>query len=263
MSQKALAQYRFEDDSEEEEEEEEFDVADYEKRGFSKCSAGKNSGGSGDSSHKLKRLDSVYDSEDAYVDEDEDEDEEKEEYEVYSGKKRKRHSSNPFIDDQALVATDDEDDDYERGEVDRDFIEPDEDIPEEHEATMMGHRRLEVDVDVDEFERRIHQRYSSHAYLEDEGIDEINDVEQQALLPSIKDPKLWMVKCAKRIDRGSREMQIRSVISPHYLKNYIYIEADKSAHVIEVYNNPHFSKFVFLSIIWISTDIIFSMLAKV
>ncbi|KAI3839833.1 hypothetical protein MKW98_010138, partial [Papaver atlanticum] len=129
------------------------------------------------------------------------------------------------------------------------FIEPDEDIPEEHEATRMQHRRMlpqeDEEVDVDEFERRIRQRYSSQSYLE-KGIDEISDVEQQALLPSIKDPKLWMVKCAmgrereaavclmqKRIDRGHREMQIRSVISPHYLKNYIYVEADKSAHVTE------------------------------
>ncbi|MCL7043357.1 hypothetical protein MKW94_000940, partial [Papaver nudicaule] len=39
-----------------------------------------------------------------------------------------------------------------------------------------------------------------------------------------------MQKC---IDRGRREMQIRSVIAPDYLKNYIYVEADKSAHVIE------------------------------
>ncbi|KAI3885878.1 hypothetical protein MKX03_008399, partial [Papaver bracteatum] len=129
------------------------------------------------------------------------------------------------------------------------FIEPDEDIPEEHEATRMQHLHMlpqeDEEVDVDEFERRIRQRYSSQSYLE-EGIDEISDVEQQALLPSIKDPKLWMVKCAmgrereaavclmqKRIDRGHREMQIRSVISPQYLKNYIYVEADKSAHVIE------------------------------
>lgn len=120
MSNKTLAQHRHdEDDSDEDEDEEgEFDVAEYERRGFSKSSAG------GDSSHKLRRLDSLYDSSaDEYdsEDEDEDEDEEREEDEMYSssGRKRKRHSSNPFIDDQAIVATDDEDDDYERGEVDR------------------------------------------------------------------------------------------------------------------------------------------------
>lgn len=40
-----------------------------------------------------------------------------------------------------------------------------------------------------------------------------------------------MQKC---IDRGP-EMQIRSAIALDHLKNYIYIEADKEAHVREVY----------------------------
>lgn len=37
----------------------------------------------------------------------------------------------------------------------------------------------------------------------------------------------------KSIDKGS-ELQIRSVIALDHLKNYIYIEADKEAHVREV-----------------------------
>lgn len=40
-----------------------------------------------------------------------------------------------------------------------------------------------------------------------------------------------MQKC---IDRGP-EMQIRSAIALDHLKNYVYIEADKEAHVREVY----------------------------
>lgn len=44
-----------------------------------------------------------------------------------------------------------------------------------------------------------------------------------------------MQKC---IDRGP-EMQIRSAIALDHLKNYIYIEADKEAHVREVYDNPY------------------------
>lgn len=39
-----------------------------------------------------------------------------------------------------------------------------------------------------------------------------------------------MQKC---IDRGA-ELQIRSAIALDHLKNYIYIEADKEAHVKEV-----------------------------
>ena len=40
----------------------------------------------------------------------------------------------------------------------------------------------------------------------------------------------------KYIDKGSElHLQIRSVIALDHLKNYIYIEADKEAHVREVY----------------------------
>lgn len=38
----------------------------------------------------------------------------------------------------------------------------------------------------------------------------------------------------KFIDRGS-DMQIRSVVALDHLKNYIYIKADKEAHVKEVF----------------------------
>ncbi|MCL7042127.1 hypothetical protein MKW94_014316 [Papaver nudicaule] len=255
MSQKTLMKNRYHDeDEEDEEDEEEFDVAEYERRGFSKSSGGKNSSGGagGGGGQRTKRLDAMYDSADEYDEDDDEDDEEEDEEEMYasSSKKRKRHA-NPFIDDQAVVATDDEYDDSD-GEVDRDFIDPgDEAVPEEtHEARMARHQRLlppepDDEVDVEEFERRIHQRYSSQSYVEDH-IEDISDVEQQALLPSVRDPKLWIVKCFagrereaaiclmhKCIDRGRREMQIRSVIAPDYLKNYIYVEADKSAHVIE------------------------------
>lgn len=37
----------------------------------------------------------------------------------------------------------------------------------------------------------------------------------------------------KYIDKGS-ELQIRSAIALDHLKNYIYVEADKEAHVREV-----------------------------
>lgn len=76
------------------------------------------------------------------------------------------------------------------------FIENDE-VPEE-----VDHRRphrpsfnaLEEE-DVEALERRVQERFykSSHQMEYDE---ETTDVDQQALLPSVRDPKLWMVKCA-------------------------------------------------------------------
>ncbi|KAL5721394.1 hypothetical protein ACHQM5_005046 [Ranunculus cassubicifolius] len=96
---------------------------------------------------------------------------------------------------------------------------------------------------MDALERSIQERYMRQDNLDYD--EETNDVEQQALLPSVRDPKLWMVKCAighereaavclmqKAIDRGP-ELQIRSVVALDHLKNYIYVEADKEAHVKE------------------------------
>lgn len=97
--------------------------------------------------------------------------------------------------------------------------------------------------DLEEMARRIQERYGKQRLAEYD--EETTDVEQQALLPSVRDPKLWMVKCAigreretavclmqKYIDKGS-ELQIRSAIALDHLKNYIYVEADKEAHVRE------------------------------
>ncbi|KAG8077061.1 hypothetical protein GUJ93_ZPchr0006g45722 [Zizania palustris] len=96
--------------------------------------------------------------------------------------------------------------------------------------------------DIDEIERQVRERYARSSHIEYG--EETAEVEQQALLPSVKDPKLWMVKCAigheretaiclmqKFIDR--QDLQIKSVVALDHLKNYIYVEAEKEAHVRE------------------------------
>lgn len=42
----------------------------------------------------------------------------------------------------------------------------------------------------------------------------------------------------KSIDKGP-ELQIRSAIALDHLKNFIYVEADKEAHVIEVQHDAY------------------------
>lgn len=79
-----------------------------------------------------------------------------------------------------------------------DFIDPGADLPDEDDRRM--HRRPllpreDDQEDVDEIERRIQERYAARS-LNVEYDEEATDVEQQALLPSVRDPKLWMVKCA-------------------------------------------------------------------
>ncbi|OEL21483.1 putative transcription elongation factor SPT5-like protein 1 [Dichanthelium oligosanthes] len=102
---------------------------------------------------------------------------------------------------------------------------------------------VDDEEDVQEYLRRLLRKKtetSSHFDYD----EEVTEVEQQALLPSVKDPKLWMVKCAigheretavclmqKFIDRP--DLQIKSVVALEHLKNFIYIEAEKEAHVKE------------------------------
>ncbi|XP_044511668.1 putative transcription elongation factor SPT5 homolog 1 isoform X2 [Mangifera indica] len=186
----------------------------------------------------------------------EDEDEEEEDYddgdEDYGGgggggrkHKAKRRTGSNFIDWEAQV---DSEEDEEEEEGDDDFIaDGGADLPDEVGGRGIHRRPLlpreDEAEDVEDLERRIQARYARSSHTEYD--EETTDVEQQALLPSVRDPKLWMVKCAigrereaavclmqKYIDKGA-ELQIRSAIALDHLKNYIYVEADKEAHVKE------------------------------
>ncbi|KAL6962352.1 hypothetical protein U1Q18_037309 [Sarracenia purpurea var. burkii] len=121
-------------------------------------------------------------------------------------------------------------------------------LPDEDDGRRMHRRPLlpreDDQEDVEALERSIQERYSARS-RQTEFDDETIDVDRQALLSSVRDPKLWLVKCLigreweavvclmqKCLDKGS-ELQIRSAIALDHLKNYIYVEADKEAHVKE------------------------------
>lgn len=70
---------------------------------------------------------------------------------------------------------------------------PDDDVGRRNHRRPLLPREDEQE-DVEALERRIQARYARSAQPEYE--EETTDVEQQALLPSVRDPKLWMVKCA-------------------------------------------------------------------
>lgn len=72
------------------------------------------------------------------------------------------------------------------------------DLPDEDDGRRMHSRRMlphdqEDHEDLEAMARRLQERYGRRETDYDE---EATDVEQQALLPSVRDPKLWMVKCA-------------------------------------------------------------------
>lgn len=86
-----------------------------------------------------------------------------------------------------------------------------------------------------------------------EGGEEMSDeITQQTLLPGIKDPNLWMVKCRIGEEKATvlllmrkfiayqfsdEPFQIKSVVAPEGVKGYIYIEAYKQTHVKNIINN--------------------------
>ncbi|XP_050214737.1 putative transcription elongation factor SPT5 homolog 1 [Mercurialis annua] len=176
----------------------------------------------------------------------EDEDDEDEDYGGSGrGKKAKKRSGSEFFDLEAVVDSDD--DEEEEEDADDDFIvDNGADLPNEDDGRRVHRRPLlpreDEQEDVEALERRIQARYARSSHTEYD--EETSEVEQQALLPSVRDPKLWMVKCAtgcaretavclmqKYIDKGA-ELQIRSAIALDD-QNYIYIEAHKEAHVRE------------------------------
>ncbi|KAK8552326.1 hypothetical protein V6N13_120736 [Hibiscus sabdariffa] len=194
--------------------------------------------GRGGSSKKRGRSDFI----DDVAEEDDEEDEDDDDDEFYGGG-GKKHSKAPRVGSQFfdLEAQVDSDEEEEEDEGEDDFIvETGGDLPDEDVGRRMHRRPLPLREDEQEdaeaLERSIQARYARSSHTEYD--EETTDVEQQALLPSVRDPKLWMVKCAigrereTALDKGS-ELQIRSVIALDHLKNYIYIEADKEAHVRE------------------------------
>ncbi|XP_060200841.1 putative transcription elongation factor SPT5 homolog 1 [Lycium barbarum] len=154
----------------------------------------------------------------------------------------KRRAASHFFELEADVDSGEEGEDEEE-EAEEGFIDDD---SNEIDNSVLQRRHVihpQIGEDEDEFTRRIVERYGRKSrYEEEENATEVLEF-QQALLPTIKDSKLWMVKCAigherevgaclmqKQIDK-SFKLQIKSVIALDHLQNYIYVEADKESHV--------------------------------
>ncbi|KAI3934245.1 hypothetical protein MKW98_009226 [Papaver atlanticum] len=164
----------------------------------------------------------------------------------YYGEGRKKMKKNPFIHDETVEARSDEDESTDGEEEEEDpFIVPNDD--DDNDDRRMGHGYQKPflsddEEDIEDIEIRVHQRYQSFEEEFDE--TDINDVDQQSRFPSVKDSKLWTVKCAIGREREAAfflmqkfydlpGMHIRSAIALDYLQNYIYVEADREAHVRE------------------------------
>ncbi|KAL7306543.1 hypothetical protein TKK_0001235 [Trichogramma kaykai] len=190
------------------------------------------------------------------LDEDIDEydEEEEEDNEGPRKKKRKKGQVYDFIIQEAEVDDEPEDDEeWEDGAQEIGIVpnEIDELGPTARE--IEGRRRgtnlwdSQKEDEIEEYLRNKYANESAAAHRFGDGGEEMSDeITQQTLLPGVKDPNLWMVKCRIGEERAtalllmrkfltyqftSEPIQIKSVVAPDGVKGYVYIEAYKQPHV--------------------------------
>ncbi len=112
------------------------------------------------------------------------------------------------------------------------------------------HRQLDrrqvqdEDLNAEELAEILKQRYGRTEYGAYQG--DLEHVPQRLLIPSVNDPKLWLVRCKPGKERDivynlmrkfldyqtrDRPIEIYSAFARESLQGYIYIEAEKQAHV--------------------------------
>lgn len=184
---------------------------------------------------------------------DDEEDEEEESARKKKGSKRKRKKKSHSVIDMEAEEDDAEEDeeDDEDGETGRQFVIDNEDDAEfnrEREHTRrqrFDHKRTMQIEDHQELERMVRERYENMD--DDVGAPDTSGIDQQSLLPTIRDPRLYMVRCTKpgherkaifsllqkkfNLQRKNLELGILSAVAPEHLKGRIYIEAHSAAQV--------------------------------
>ncbi|CAG9857576.1 unnamed protein product [Phyllotreta striolata] len=171
-------------------------------------------------------------------------------------KKRKKNKEKygGFIIDEAEVDDEVEDEDeYEDGFQEYGIVpnEVDEFGPTARE--IEGRRRgtnlwdAQKESEIEEYLKRKYADDGAVIKRFGDGGEEMSDeITQQTLLPGVKDPNLWMVKCRIGEEKSTclllmrkflayqnsnEPLQIKSVVAPEGVKGYIYIEAYKQPHV--------------------------------
>jgi len=180
--------------------------------------------------------------------------EDDEEYEDERPKKKKKHNFvKNFVLEEAEVDSEiEEDEDYEEGFTDDLIDRKNNDYSSARELNSHRTYARMIDLDkVDEIEEYYKRKYADHAAAEGGYYDDgelPDDITQQALMPGVKDPNLWMVKCkigeekqtvlqlmrkfiAYKSSTTNEPLLIKSAVAPEGIKGYIYIEAFKQTHV--------------------------------
>ncbi|CAG9767727.1 unnamed protein product [Ceutorhynchus assimilis] len=171
-----------------------------------------------------------------------------------SKKRKKKDRYGGFIIDEAEVDDEVEDEeDWEDGAQEIGIVsnELDEFGPTARE--IEGRRRgtnlwdAQKEHEIEEYLRKKYAEDGAASKLFGDGGEEMSDeITQQTLLPGVKDPNLWMIKCRSGEEKSTclllmrkflsyqstnNALQIKSVVAPEGVKGYIYIEAYKQPHV--------------------------------
>ncbi|XP_062504136.1 transcription elongation factor SPT5-like [Corticium candelabrum] len=172
-----------------------------------------------------------------------------------AGRSAPKRPRNEFILDEAEVdddVEDDEDDEEEEGFSA--FIKQDDGRSKRPEKDASGMRRIHQMLQrADEDDEAEIEKYYRSKYAETQVSERFRDfdeeteeISQQSLLPGVKDPNLWTIKCRPgseketaihlmrkflTMENSESPLQIKSVVVPEGLKGYIYIESFKQTHV--------------------------------
>ncbi len=181
--------------------------------------------------------------------EDEDFEDEEEEDEGKHPKKKTKMDARYYLDEEAEVDDDEDDEEYSGGGGgSEDLIAEGDEVDEGGNALhrqiwneQMNRRHFSGTNRVDDVVRKIEEREGRYMpEIEDDGGVEGDDVAiaQQSLLPSVRDPKLWMLNCKvgkereialtvmqKFIDKENTDERvlIKSVVCPEHLKGHVYL----------------------------------------
>ena len=201
--------------------------------------------GAGDGGAAAEGASSSSSSEEREADASSDEEDAEEEEEAPAGASKGRDlKRSRFIDDIADV---DDEEEEEEEEAEDGLIENDlgEDLDAAAAVPRMRAAMNDTDMDKDEdLERFVKERYANAGAKyrggEELDIQEATTVEQGALLPTNRDPKLWMVKCRPgkerelviclmqkylNLKKAGTPLRIKSVFYQEHLKGWIYVEA--------------------------------------
>ncbi|RKO92660.1 hypothetical protein BDK51DRAFT_35496 [Blyttiomyces helicus] len=185
------------------------------------------------------------DEEEAEEEPEEEEEDEDEEEDI--GRSKKKRRKNRFIEEEAAV----DDDEEEEDEEEDGYEQPDDDF-EDSSARLdtSRHRDLDRQLDREEEESaeviaaRFQKRYGRTELEAFRG--DMEHVPQKMLIPGVRDPKLWMLRCkpgkerevifslmrkSAQLKKSNAPLQIYSAFARDSLPGLIYIEARVQASV--------------------------------